>query len=221
MRSSSPRCKPCRCAMRVGISTGTPGPSAGFSSRARCSQLNEPTSSSIWHEPPSRKNPWLLPAMSAGASPATIGITACAPGTSVCRRRTVSVGSRPATFGMTSTTPLSAAWVNEGPKESNGRTNSDLRMSTPSTTVTPSATPITLSSVRRQSAASAARWIRRKDSHPARSGRITAPRRTSRGRRVLFRRLDAVLGSRSPPPPGHASPRRPPRRPRPPASAAG
>jgi hypothetical protein len=162
--------------MTVGISSGTPGPSAGFSSRARCSQLNEPTSSSIWHDPPSRKNPWAPPAMSTGARPATIGMTASAPATSARRRLTVSIGNRPPMFGMTSTTPLSAAWVSDGPNESNGRTNSDLRISTPSTTVTPSATPITLSSVRRQSASSAARWSRRNDSHPARSRRITAPR---------------------------------------------
>ena len=57
MRNSSPRRRPCRSAMTVGICSGTPGPAAGFSSRARCSQLNEPTSSSIWHGPPSRKNP--------------------------------------------------------------------------------------------------------------------------------------------------------------------
>ena len=57
MRNSSPSCRPCRSAMTVGICSGTPGPSAGLTSRARCSQLNEPTSSSIWHDPPSRKNP--------------------------------------------------------------------------------------------------------------------------------------------------------------------
>ena len=92
------------------------------------------------------------------------------------QRLTVSIGNRPLTFGVTSTTPMSAAWVSDGPNESNGRTSSDLRINVPSTTVTPSATPITLSSVRRQSAINAARWIRRKDSHPARSLCITAPR---------------------------------------------
>ena len=42
-------------------------------------------------------------------------MTACAPGTSARRRSTVSIGNRPLTFGVTSTTPLSAAWVSDGP----------------------------------------------------------------------------------------------------------
>jgi hypothetical protein len=50
-----------------------------------------------------------------------------------------------------------ATYVSDGPKASNGRTSSDLRINVPSTTVTPIATPITLSSVRRQSAINAAR----------------------------------------------------------------
>ena len=111
--------------------------------------------------------------MSTGVKPATIGMTASAPGTSARRRSTVSIGNRPLTFGVTSTTPLSAAWVSDGPNASNGRASSDLRITTPRTTVTPTATPITLSSVRRQSAINAARWIRRKDSQPARSRCIT------------------------------------------------
>ena len=207
MRNSSPSCRPCRWAMTVGICSGTPGPSAGFSSRARCSQLNEPTSSSIWHDPPSRKNPWVPPATSTGVKPATIGMTASAPATSARRRLTVSIGNRPLTFGVTSTTPMSAAWVSDGPNESNGRTSSDLRINVPSTTVTPSATPITLSSVRRQSAINAARWIRRKDSHPARSLCITAPRWARRRRwRTHARRQGAARGSRSAPRPGRVSP---------------
>ena len=158
MRSSSPSCRPCRWAIAVGTSNGTPGPSAGLTSRARCSQLNEPTSSSIWHDPPSKKNPWLPPpGMSTGVKPATTGMTASAPATSARSRLTVSIGNRPLTFGVTSTTPLPAAWVSDGPNESKGRASSDLSIRTPRTTVTPSATPMALSSVRRQSAINAAR----------------------------------------------------------------
>ena len=42
-------------------------------------------------------------------------MTASAPATSACRRLTVSIGNRPLTFGVTSTTPMSAAWVSDGP----------------------------------------------------------------------------------------------------------
>ena len=69
--------------------------------------------------------------MSTGVRPATIGMTASAPATSARRRSTVSIGNRPLTFGVTSTTPLSAAWVSDGPNESNGRTSSDLRITRP------------------------------------------------------------------------------------------
>ena len=80
IRNSSPSATPCRCAMAAAaFSSGTPGPSAGLRSRARCSQLNAPTRRSIWHDPPSRKNPWLPPATSTGVKLATIGTTACAP----------------------------------------------------------------------------------------------------------------------------------------------
>ena len=143
--------------MAVGICSGTPGPSAGLSSRARCSQLNEPTRSSIWHDPPSKKNPWLLPATSTGVKVATTGMTAAAPATSARRRLTVSIGNRPLTFGDTSRIPMSAAWVSDGPNALNGRASSDLRINVPSTTVTPRATPMMLSSVRRQSEINAAR----------------------------------------------------------------
>ena len=98
---------------------------------------------------------------STGVKPATTGTIASAPGTSARRRLTVSIGKRALTFGVTWTTPRWAAWVSDGPNASNGRTRSDLRIHTASTTVTPSATPKTLSSVRRQSAIKAARWIRR------------------------------------------------------------
>ncbi len=193
--------------MIVGICNGTPGPAAGFSSRARCPQSNEPTSSSIWHDPPSRKNPWVPPATSTGVRPATIGMTASAPDTSARRRSTVWTGNRPLTFGVTSTTPLSAAWVRDGPNESNGLASSNLRINDPSTTLTPNATPMTLSNVRRQSAINAARWIRRNDDHPARSCFITTRRRARRRRwRTSARRRGAPRGSRSAPRPGHASP---------------
>ena len=118
-------------------------------------------------------------------------MTASAPGTSAWMRLTVSIGNRPLTFGVTSTTPMSAAWVSDGPNESNGRESSNLSISVPSTTVTPSATPITLSSVRRQSATNAERWIRRKDSHAALSVRITA-RRLGRRRRPARPPVDEV-----------------------------
>ncbi len=100
MCNSSPSFRPCRSAMTDGISSGTPGPSAGLTSRARCSQLNEPTSSSIWHDPPSRKNPCVPPpGASTGVKAATIGMTASAPVTSACSRLTVSIGNRSLTFG--------------------------------------------------------------------------------------------------------------------------
>ena len=67
---------------------------------------------------------------STGVNPATIGMTACAPATSARSRSTVSTGNRPLTSGVTSTTPVSAAWVSDGPNESNGRESSDLRIST-------------------------------------------------------------------------------------------
>ncbi len=207
MRSSSPRCSPCRSAMTAAICKGTPGPAAGLTSRTRCSQLKGPTRSSTWQEPPSRKKPWASPAPSTGVKAATIGMTACAPSTLARRRSMVSIGNRPLTFGVISTTPTSAAWVSDGPNESNGRTSSDLRVRTPRTTVTPSATPITLNDVLRQSAANAARWMRRKDTHPVRSLRITVSRRPQRRRRrAHVRRRGAVRASRTAPRPGRVSP---------------
>ena len=179
--------------MTAGICSGAPGPAAGCWSWARCSQPNEPTSSSIWHVPPSKKNPRVPPATSTGVKALTTGMTAAAPGTSARRRLTVSIGNRPLTFGVTSTTPSSAAWASDGPNESNGRVSSNLSISVPSTTVTPSATPITLSSVRRQSPINAARWMRRKESHPPRSLRITLPPRARRRRRRTHARRQAQL----------------------------
>ena len=63
---------------------------------------------------------------STGVKAATIGMTASAPDTSARSRSTVPIGNRSLTFGVTSTTPMSAAWVSDGPNESNGRASSNL-----------------------------------------------------------------------------------------------
>ena len=185
MRNSSPSFRPCRWAMTVGICSGTPGPAAGFSSRARCSQLKEPTSSSIWHDPPEQKEP------EGGGPVAARNVHGRQAGDDrddrlrsghvgaesidrLDRQAGVDVRGRPRPPHWW------AAWVSDGPNASNGRTSSDLRIHTPSTTVTPSATPMTLSSVRRPSATKAARWIRLNDSQLARSLCIAARLATSR-----------------------------------------
>ena len=58
-------------------------------------------------------------------------MTASAPATSARSRSTVAIGSRPLMFGLTSTTPVLAAWVSDGPNESNGRTSSALSINVP------------------------------------------------------------------------------------------